>query len=191
MTIATALQALQQAKTNIASAITQRGGTVNSGDGFSDFAACVATIPQGSSAPSTPVNFEVHKVKVSTKLTGSGQTLLSGVQFIKDHFNDPGFMVIIMPVTTLPTGTAGVGFAQRGNRPICEKIGGGGYYYGVKTGSNGTSVSNQNSGNPLTTAEWNGFPSVDSTGRFYVNCNTTSGSYPAGDYLIMLAVMEE
>ena len=190
MSIATALQALQTAKANIASAITQRGGTVNSGDGFADFAACIGTIPQGSSEPSAPTNFEIHQVKISTNLTGSGQTLLSGVQFIKDHINDAGFMVMIIPIALLATGTAGVGFAYRGNRPICEKIGGGGYYYGVKTGSSGSSVSNQNSGNPLKTAEWNGFPSVDSTGRLYVNCNTTSGAYPAGDYLVMLAVLE-
>lgn len=190
MSIATALQALQKARTDIANAITQRNGTVNSGDGFVDFAACIATIPQGSSEPITPSNFEIHKVTVSSALTGSGKTLLSGVQFIKDHINDDGFMVIIVPITAVPTGTSGVGFAYRGNRPMCEKIGGGGYYYGIKTGSNGTSITNQNSGNPLTTAEWNGFPSVESNGRLYVNCNTTSGAYPAGDYLVMLAVLE-
>lgn len=46
-TIAENLAALQQAKTDIASAITNKGGTVNVGDGFSSFAADIATIPSG------------------------------------------------------------------------------------------------------------------------------------------------
>lgn len=48
MSIATSLAALQQAKTDIASAITNKGGTVNTGDGFADFAAAVTAIPAGT-----------------------------------------------------------------------------------------------------------------------------------------------
>lgn len=48
MSIATSLAALQQAKTDIAAAITNKGGTVNTGDGFADFAADIATISAGS-----------------------------------------------------------------------------------------------------------------------------------------------
>ena len=187
MSIATSLQALQKAKTDIANAITQMDGVVSSGDGFADFAACIGTIPQGSTAP---VNFEIHRVNVPTTLTGSGKDLLTGSQFIKDHINDEGFAVTIINVTPLPWGTAGVCFAYRGNRPICVKASSGGYYYGVKTYSGGSSVGNQSSGNPFPTAEWNGHPNADSTGRLYVNCNSTNGAYPAGDYLIVLAVVE-
>lgn len=193
MSIATALQALQQAKTNIASAITQRGGTVNSGDGFSDFAACIATIPQGSTEPSepvipsVPVNFEVHRVTVSTTLTGSNKTLLSNVQFIKDHMNDEGFAVIIINVTPIPYGTSGVGFVYRGNRPICGRSSG--YYYGAKVYGSGTSQGAQLTSNPFSATEWNGFPGVTATGNLFVNCNTTTGAYIPGEYLVMLAVI--
>lgn len=47
MSIADKITALQTAKSNIASAITNKGGTVASGDGFSNFASDIATIPSG------------------------------------------------------------------------------------------------------------------------------------------------
>lgn len=47
-TIAENLTKLQTARTNIASAITAKGGTVSQGDGFEDFATDIATIPSGS-----------------------------------------------------------------------------------------------------------------------------------------------
>lgn len=48
MSIATQISALQADKTAIANAITAKGGTVNSGDGFDDFATDIGTIPTGS-----------------------------------------------------------------------------------------------------------------------------------------------
>lgn len=45
MSIATNLQRLVTAKSNIASAITAKGGTVNQGDGFEEFPADILTIP--------------------------------------------------------------------------------------------------------------------------------------------------
>lgn len=48
MSIATQITALQADKAAIATAITNKGGTVNPGDGFDDFAADIATIPSGS-----------------------------------------------------------------------------------------------------------------------------------------------
>ena len=44
-TISQNLQRLQTAKTDIATAITNMGGTVNSGDGFEDFASDIENIP--------------------------------------------------------------------------------------------------------------------------------------------------
>ena len=49
MSISDSLTALQTAKTNIATAITAKGGTVNEGDGFSDFATDIGTITGGGS----------------------------------------------------------------------------------------------------------------------------------------------
>ena len=47
MSIADNLQRLVIAKTDIANAITEMGGTVNTGDGFEEFPADIATIPTG------------------------------------------------------------------------------------------------------------------------------------------------
>jgi hypothetical protein len=47
-TIAENLQRLVDAKTDIASAITAKGGTVNTGDGFEEFASAIAGIPEGT-----------------------------------------------------------------------------------------------------------------------------------------------
>lgn len=44
MSVTTALAALQAAHTDISAAITSKGGTVNTGDGFSDFATGIGTI---------------------------------------------------------------------------------------------------------------------------------------------------
>lgn len=55
MTIATQIAALQQDKSDIATAITNKGGTVNSGDGFDDFATDIATIPTGGTIDSLTI----------------------------------------------------------------------------------------------------------------------------------------
>ena len=44
MTIAQSLVALQNAKTDMANAITDKGVTLNEGDGFADFAAAIRSI---------------------------------------------------------------------------------------------------------------------------------------------------
>lgn len=64
MSIATSLTALQTAKSDIATAITAKGGTVNDGDGMSDFATDIATIPSGSGGEKT-----YYKVTEDTALT--------------------------------------------------------------------------------------------------------------------------
>ncbi len=57
-TIADNLQRLVDARAGIASAITARGGTVNTGDGFEEFPADIATIPSGGGGTSrSDVNF--------------------------------------------------------------------------------------------------------------------------------------
>jgi hypothetical protein len=47
MTMTEIITALQAAKIDIADAITAKGGTVAAGDGFSDFAAAIASISAG------------------------------------------------------------------------------------------------------------------------------------------------
>lgn len=53
-TIAQNLTALQNAKAAIAEAITDKGGELQTGDGFADFAAAILAIPTVSEDPSAP-----------------------------------------------------------------------------------------------------------------------------------------
>lgn len=64
-TIAENLQRLVDAKSDIADAITAKGGTVNSGDGFEEFPADIATIPSGGN----PLKYGANPVRVSKDLT--------------------------------------------------------------------------------------------------------------------------
>ena len=57
MSIATQIAALQTDKTDIASAITTKGGTVTSGDGFDNFASDILTIPTGGGDDHVAVRF--------------------------------------------------------------------------------------------------------------------------------------
>lgn len=68
MSIATQIAALQADKTAIATAITNKGGTVNSGDGFDDFAADIATIPTGGTKYGCTVNSFLGDVDANGKL---------------------------------------------------------------------------------------------------------------------------
>lgn len=66
-TIAQNLERLQDARDDIASAITNMGGTVTSGDGFEEFPADIATIPTGAtiiplSSSSGDANAKVYAV---------------------------------------------------------------------------------------------------------------------------------
>ena len=73
MSISTSLAALKTAKTDIANAITAKGGTVNAGDGFADFAADVGTIPEGGGG------------SLDARIDGSLTSVSSGVLAIKEY----------------------------------------------------------------------------------------------------------
>lgn len=82
MTIATQIAALQQDKSDIASAITNKGGTVTAGDGFDDFATDIASIPAGGGDTITAANntgsaiSEGDKVWIN-KVAGDGFQLIA------------------------------------------------------------------------------------------------------------------
>jgi hypothetical protein len=64
MSISDSLAALQTAKSDIATAITAKGGTVNTGDGFSDFATDIGTITGGGG------NLGLYPINSECKPTG-------------------------------------------------------------------------------------------------------------------------
>ena len=79
MSISDSLTALQTAKSDIATAITAKGGTVNAGDGFSDFATDIGTITGGGTTPDiTPINSSGRPygaVQLSSNITSIGSTV--------------------------------------------------------------------------------------------------------------------
>ena len=75
MSIATQISALQTDKTNIASAITTKGGTVSSGDGFDNFASDILTIPTGGGGQTQTKSLSVTYNGSYTVLPDSGYTL--------------------------------------------------------------------------------------------------------------------
>lgn len=72
MSISTSLTALQAAKTNIANAITAKGGTVGAGDGFGDFAADIGTITGGGGS-------------LDARIDGTLTSVSSSVSAIKEY----------------------------------------------------------------------------------------------------------
>lgn len=68
MSIASAIQRLQQASADIATAITDKGGVVNSGDGFEEFPADIRTIPTGSGAVDVTITASVTSTSVTLTL---------------------------------------------------------------------------------------------------------------------------
>lgn len=114
MSIATQISALQQDKTDIATAITNKGGTVSSGDGFDDFAADIATIPSGGGdllyveplplqtisqndkvfmQPSEPEPVQVYSTSVTASTT-------DGNTYAEPYFIDNDNIVCLAPSTT-------------------------------------------------------------------------------------------
>ena len=84
-TIAQNLQKLVDSKTAIATAITEKGGTVNSGDGFEEFPSDIATIPGGG----TPIIPYLTFKGTSTFTLGlSGEKLWDGtIEYSLDKTN--------------------------------------------------------------------------------------------------------
>ena len=68
MSIASAIQRLQQASADIATAITDKGGVVNSGDGFEEFPADIRTIPTGSGVVDVTITASVTSTSVTLTL---------------------------------------------------------------------------------------------------------------------------
>jgi hypothetical protein len=92
MSILTEISRLQTAKSDIAAAITAKGGTVNSGDGFSDFATDIGTIPTGGGGSPAPVEKDVNFYDYDGTLV-AGYTIaeaqaLSALPTAPDHSAD-------------------------------------------------------------------------------------------------------
>jgi hypothetical protein len=99
MSIGSSLSALQTAKADIADAIEAKGGTVGAGDGFSDFATDIATIPEGGGDGYTrPADWltvptpDEDKIHLLVPVRGSGEnkyafSLVSEVYFYNESLD--------------------------------------------------------------------------------------------------------
>lgn len=133
--------------------------------------------------------FEVHKITVASDLSSGYNVLLSNNQFIKDHYQDDGFVVTITPLTPPASGVAGqICYCYSANRPYCytndEDV------CQIRVITNATAVSFSRGTSKANEASYNGFLYVNSAGEVKMQ-NTASVVLNAGDYLIMLAVVEE
>ena len=81
-TIAENLQRLQTARTNIASAITTKGGTVTSGDGFEDFATDIATIPSGGGQAETDLSNLISRTNNTSLTIPNSVTVIGANAFV-------------------------------------------------------------------------------------------------------------
>lgn len=125
MSIASEITRLQTAKSNIKSAITEKGGTVSSTDTLSQYADCIRSIPTGSSASGEYV-WEVYDGNITTYSTETGVLPLSSIASVGTYtdyicaittsmpFNDMGkfYMSPIHPTTKIVQATEDVWGAQ-------------------------------------------------------------------------------
>ena len=74
MSIYDNLQRLVTAKTNIANAITEMGGTVNTGDGFEAFSDDIATIPTGLLENELPIHVDDIGISPSSAVSSISKT---------------------------------------------------------------------------------------------------------------------
>ena len=125
MSIASEITRLQTAKSNIKSAITEKGGTVSSTDTLSQYADCIRSIPTGSSASGEYV-WEVYDGNITTYSTETGTLPLSSIASVGAYtdyihtmttsmlFNDMGkfYMSPIHPTTKIVQATEDVWDAQ-------------------------------------------------------------------------------
>ena len=91
MSIATQISALQADKTAIANAITDKGGTVNSGDGFDDFATDIGTIPTGGGIGDKLAEVDLGTIQV----TATSATDLSKTATVNGVYGYDVILVVI------------------------------------------------------------------------------------------------
>ena len=112
MTIASQIAVLQQDKTDIATAITNKGGTVNSGDGFDDFASDIGTITQ--------LKGETRTVSI-TSTSGNTFTPSSGKNGITSiKVNPTNKTLSITPSTSAQTKTVPSGYSGYGTVSVSK-----------------------------------------------------------------------
>lgn len=97
-TIAENLQRLVDARADIVSAITAKGGTVDTGDGFEEFSADIATIPSGGD-----IQFS-HRVgytsSSSSYVTNSVNVYNPSSCYIKGTSTSSGYTSFMIPIIT-------------------------------------------------------------------------------------------
>lgn len=132
---------------------------------------------------------EVHRITIANDLTSGSHILLAGSDFVEEHRNKDGFVLSLTSLTPAAAGTPAVAFSRSCNRVLVQE---GTYKFSslcfYSTGS-GRSVKTQNAMANQEVYNLSIPYAYGNNGDVYVNSSTT---YPllAGDYLLMLAVVE-
>lgn len=163
--------------------LTAVANAIRTASGSSDAMA----FPDGfvSALQSMKMVAEVHTVTLASDVVGAAeQTLLSGNEFIKKHYNSEWFSVVLY--ANSPVGESGaVPFNYQGNRVIGGANEGVGFRY-----TSTTAVGTQPLGNPINGTGYSQMMRVNSSGRLsqYLAANY---KLKAGTYTIILISAED
>lgn len=139
MSIATNLQRLVDAKSDIADAITAKGGTVNQGDGFEEFPADIASIPSGEN----PLKYGATPVRVSKDLTWTSCPWTN----IGSNYPYGNYMWKVDGIVYYSSGTAQYYLNKSANQWSVKSWSGLTSFYGNNVWSDGTDIYYSSSSN--------------------------------------------
>lgn len=178
-------------KAALQAAITKANNTTGAGDttvtGAVD--SLIAGFGQGGGGGSN--NFHVFPITLSSAYTGANaeHTILSGNEFVKEHYADEGFFVMWIPLgitTAAPSGTAMWGY--HGNRKLAIA---GNTTYGIfirSTGESNNLAWTIEPGN-LSVNNWNVSFKANSSGDVILY-RSSAYTIPAGEYRLVLGLVE-
>ena len=147
-----------------------------------------AVYAAGQAAGGGGTLMEVHKITVASDLSSGYNVLLSNNQFIKDHYQDDGFVVTLTPLTPPTSGVNGqICYGYAANRPYLYSDSG--HCYKIRAVTTTTLVSFSRDNKKAYESSYDGILYVNSAGEVKMQ-NTASVVLNAGDYLIMLSVVE-
>lgn len=171
------------ATVNVPTGITPSGSksiTENGTYDVTNYASAVVNVPSPKQVA------EVHTFTLSSDFVGTGtKTLLSGVEFIKKHYNSAKFSVVMF-ANTLPAETGAVSFIYHGNKDIGAGNEGISFRY-----TSASAVGTQPLNAAINGSGYSNHLRVNSSGNLIQYLGATSYKLKAGTYTVILISAEE